>query len=138
MLRTEKHVLLSEGKFQVFNVTEQARTAVRSAGIQEGSVLVYYGHTTGAVIILEHEAGILVDLEDALAQIAPVACEYKHHLRGWDANGAAHICSALLGSSVTVPVLDGDLLLGGFQEILVVDMEPSGKPRTFVIQVAGE
>jgi secondary thiamine-phosphate synthase enzyme len=138
MLRTEKHVLLSEGKFQVFNVTEQARTAVRSAGIHEGSVLVYYGHTTGAVIILEHEAGILVDIEDALARIAPPANQYNHHLRGWDANGASHICSAVLGSSVTVPVLDGDLMLGGFQEILVVDMEPSGKPRSFVIQVAGE
>jgi secondary thiamine-phosphate synthase enzyme len=138
MLRTEKHVLLSDGKFQVFNVTELARTAVRSAGVHEGSVLVYYGHTTGAVIILEHEAGVLVDLEDALAKIAPPANEYNHHLRGWDANGAAHICSAVLGSSVTVPVLDGDMLLGGFQEILVIDMEPIGKPRTFVIQVAGE
>jgi len=138
MIHTEKHVLLSDGKFQVFNVTELARTAVRSGGIREGSVLVYYGHTTGAVIILEHEAGVMVDLEDALAQIAPPAKEYRHHLRGWDANGAAHICSAILGSSVTVPVLDGVLMLGGFQEILVVDMEPSGKPRTFVIQVAGE
>jgi secondary thiamine-phosphate synthase enzyme len=138
MLRTEKHVLLSEGKFQVFNVTELARTSVQSAGIREGSVLVYYGHTTGSVIILEHEAGIIVDLEDVLARIAPVANEYGHHLRGWDANGAAHICSAILGSSVTVPVLDGDLMLGGYQEILVVDMEPSGKPRTCVIQVAGE
>ena len=60
--------MLSEGKFQVFNVTEQARAAVRTAGIREGSVLVYYGHTTGAVIIIEHEAGILVDLEDTLGE----------------------------------------------------------------------
>ena len=73
-----------------------------------------------------------------LARIAPPDKEYKHHLRGWDANGAAHMCSALLGPSVTVPVLDGDLLIGAFQEIVVVDMEPSGKPRSFVIQVAGE
>jgi secondary thiamine-phosphate synthase enzyme len=138
MLHTEKHVLLSEGKFQVFNVTEQARAAVRSAGIREGSALIFYGHTTGAVIVTEHEAGILVDLEDAWAKIAPPDYAYKHHLRGWDANGAAHIGAALLGQSVTVPVLDGDLLIGAFQEIVVVDMEPNGKPRSFVIQVTGE
>ena len=138
MIRTEKHTLLSEGHFHVFNVTEQARAAVRTAGIREGSVLVYFCHTTGAVIIVEHEAGVLVDLEDALAQIAPLTSDYKHHLRGWDANGAAHICTALMGTSVTVPVFDGDPMLGSFQEILVVDMEPVGRPRSMVIQVIGE
>ena len=114
-----------------------ARAAVRAAGIREGSALVYFCHTTGSVIIVEHEAGILVDLQDALAQIAPPNADYKHHLRGWDANGAAHM-HALMGSSVTVPVLDGDLLLGSFQEILVVDMEPNTRPRNMVIQVMGE
>lgn len=138
MIRTEKHTLISEGSFHVFNVTEMARATVRAAGIREGSALVYFCHTTGSVIIVEHEAGILVDLEDALAQIAPPTGEYKHHLRGWDVNGAAHICTAVMGSSVTVPVLDGDLLLGSFQEILVVDMEPNARPRNIVIQVMGE
>ena len=88
MLKTEKHVLLSEGKFQVFECHGTgARSRAFRAGIREGSVLVYYGHTTGAVIILEHEAGILVDLADALAQIAPVAYAYKHHLRGGTLTG---------------------------------------------------
>ncbi len=138
MVHTEKHTLLSEGGFQAFNVTELARTAVRTAGVREGSVLVYYCHTTGAVVIVEHEAGILVDLEDVLARLAPPSADYRHHLRGWDANGAAHIYTALLGPSVTVPVLDGDLLIGAYQEIVVLDMEPHGRPRTVVIQVAGE
>jgi secondary thiamine-phosphate synthase enzyme len=138
MIHTEKHVLLSEGGFHAFNVTEVARAAVQAAGIREGSVLVYYCHTTGAVIMMEHEAGILADLEDALTRLLPVDYEYKHHQRGWDANGAAHICTALMGTSVTVPVLDGDLMIGSFQEIVVIDMEPQGKPRTMVIQVAGE
>lgn len=138
MVHTEKHTLISEGGFHVFNVTEQARAAVRAAGIRAGSALVYYGHTTGAVIIIEHEAGILLDLEEALARVAPPDHEYKHHLRGWDTNGAAHVGTALMGTSVTVPVLDGDLLIGAFQEIVVVDMEPRGRPRSMVIQVMGE
>jgi len=138
MIHTEKHVLLTEGGFQAFNVTEKARAAVRTAGIRHGSVLVYYTHTTGAVIVVEHEAGIIVDLEDALNKIAPPDGEYQHHLRGFDFNGFAHIGTSLLGVSVTVPVLDGDLLLGTYQEILVIDMEPRAKQRTMVIQVSGE
>jgi secondary thiamine-phosphate synthase enzyme len=138
MIHTEKHTLISEGGFHVFNLTEQARAAVRSSGIREGSVLVHYGHTTGGVIVTEHEAGLLLDLEEAIARIAPAAQEYKHHWRGWDTNGAAHIGAALLGTSVTVPVLDGDLLIGSFQEIVVVDMEPRSRACSVVIQVMGE
>ncbi len=138
MILTEKLVLMSQGGFHVHNLTEQVREVVRRSAIREGSALVYYTHTTGGLIIVEHEAGMLVDLEDALEKIAPGAADYRHHRRGYDFNGAAHVRTALLGVSVTVPVLDGDLLIGSFQEILVVDMEPQPKVRTLVIQVQGE
>ena len=138
MILTEKLVLLSQVGFHVHNVTEQVRAVVRRSGVREGSALVYYTHTTGGLIIVEHEAGLLVDLEDALEKIAPAAADYRHHLRGYDFNGAAHVRTSLLGVSLTVPVLDGDLLMGSFQEILLVDMEPQPKARTLVIQVQGE
>ncbi len=138
MVLTEKLTLVSEGGFYAINVTEQVRAVVKAAGIREGSALVFYRHTTGAVMIVEHDAGILVDLEDVLEKIVPVAHDYKHHLRGFDTNGAAHIRTALLSVSVTVPVVDGDLLLGTYQEIVVVDMEPEGRPRTVIVQVMGE
>ncbi len=138
MIHTEKFTFISEGKFYAVNVTEQVRKAIQAAGIQNGMALVFYRHTTGAVMVVEHEAGILVDLEDTLEKIAPVAYEYKHHMRGFDTNGAAHIRTALLNVSVTVPVIDGDLGIGTWQEILVIDMEPQGRPRTVIIQVSGE
>jgi secondary thiamine-phosphate synthase enzyme len=139
MVLTEKLTLISEGGFYAINITERVRSVVKSSGIREGSVLVFYRHTTGAVIIVEHEAGILVDLEDVLERIVPIAYDYKHHLRGFDTNGAAHIRTALLSVSATVPVVDGDLLIGKYQEILVVDMEPTkGSPRTVIVQVMGE
>ena len=139
MVLTEKLTLISEGGFYAINITERVRSVVKSSGVREGSVLVFYKHTTGAVIIVEHEAGILVDLEDVLERIVPIAYDYKHHLRGFDTNGAAHIRTALLSVSATVPVVDGDLLIGKYQEILVVDMEPTkGSPRTVIVQVMGE
>ncbi len=138
MIVTEKVSVLSQGRFHVHNVTEQVREVVRRSGVREGSVLVYYTHTTGGLVIVEHEVGLLADLEDALEGIAPAAGEYRHHLRGYDLNGAAHVRTALLGVSVTVPVVDGDLLIGSYQEILLVDMEPQPKARTLVVQVQGE
>ncbi len=138
MILTEKLALLSQGGFHVHNVTDQVRAVVRRSGVREGAALVYYTHTTGGLIIVEHEAGMLLDLEDVLERIAPAAADYRHHLRAYDFNGAAHVRTALLGVSVTLPVLDGELLIGTFQEILVVDMEPQAKARTLVIQVQGE
>jgi secondary thiamine-phosphate synthase enzyme len=135
---TEKLTLLSEGDFFATNITEQVRDVVRASGVQEGIVSVFYQHTTGAILIIEHEAGILVDLEDVLERMIPISHDYKHHLRGYDENGAAHVRAALLNSSVTIPLLDGDLLLGTYQEILAIDMDPKVKTRTVIVQVMGE
>lgn len=137
MIHTEKLTFLSEGGFYALNITDEVRTVVKASGAKEGSVLVYYRHTTGALIVVEHEAGILVDLEDVLEGIVPIAYDYKHHLRGYDTNGAAHVRTALLNVSLTVPITDGELLLGSYQEIIMIDMEPEGRPRTVVVQVSG-
>ncbi len=138
MIRTTTLTLLSDGRFQAHAVTGAVRDAVAAAGIREGSVLVYYTHTTGGLIIVEHEAGFVVDLEDMLERLAPTGADYKHHLRGYDFNGSAHLRTALLGVSVVVPVLDGELLLGGYQDIVAIDMDPEAKARKVIIQVTGE
>lgn len=138
MILTEKLTLLSEGNFHTINITEKVRSVVKRSGVQEGNALVFYLHTTGAVLLVEHEAGMLVDLEDVVERIVPSEGDYKHHLRGYDANGFAHIRTALLNVSVTVPVLEGDLLLGDYQEILLIDFDKEGKPRNVIVQVMGE
>lgn len=138
MVHRQELTLASGGDFHTFNITDQVRDVVAQSGIRDGSALIFYRHTTGAVMIVEHEAGILVDLEDVLEKIAPVVADYKHHLRGHDNNGAAHVRTALLSVSTTVPVVDGDLLLGSYQEILVIDMDPGEKTRKVLVQVMGE
>lgn len=138
MIHTKELSLISEGSFFSLNITDQVRSVVKEADIQEGAVLVFYRHTTGAVLLVEHEVGMLVDLEDVLERIAPIAYDYQHHLRGYDANGAAHVRTALLSVSATIPVLSGDLLLGEYQEIIVIDFDPGEKTRTVVVQVTGE
>jgi len=137
-IRTEILTFLSEGGFYALNITEQVRKTVRESGIQEGIAFVFCRHTTGAVLVIEHEAGIVVDLEDVLERITPQSADYTHHRRGYDRNGAAHVRTGLLNASATIPVLGNDLLLGTYQEILVVDMDPGRKTREVVTQVMGE
>ena len=138
MVFTEKLTFTSEGDFYALNITDQVRDVVTASGIKEGSVLVFYKHTTGAIMIIEHEVGILVDLQDVLEGIVPLVNEYKHHLRGYDSNGAAHVRTALLNVSVTLPVADAELMIGGYQEIILIDFDPQGRPRNVIVQVMGE
>jgi len=138
MTVTRQISILSEGNFSTTVITDMVREAVKSSGVMEGAARVYYKHTTGSVLVLEYETGILVDLEDMLEKLAPAAGDYVHHVRRYDANGAAHLCSALLGVSLSVPIVNGDLGLGYFQEIVVLDMDPVRKERTIIIQVDGD
>jgi secondary thiamine-phosphate synthase enzyme len=138
MIKTKKITLDSDGGFSTFVITDQVQQLVTESGCQEGAVIVFFQHTTGAVMLIEHEAGILVDLEDVLERIAPAKGEYNHHLVGYDFNGGMHIRNALLNSSITVPFEDGKLLLGTYQDIMVLDMQLERSPRKIILQVSGE
>ena len=138
MIHTTTLDIDSSGNFTVVNITDQVRDFVVSTGVAHGQVLVFYKHTTGAVLIAEHEAGIIADLQDTLERISPVSYEYLHHFKGLDSNGYAHVRSALLTVSVTIPILNSEMLLGSYQEILVIDDQTESAPRQVVLQVIGE
>jgi secondary thiamine-phosphate synthase enzyme len=136
-VHTDEIVLFSEGQFSAFNVTDRVQEVVRESGVQEGMALVYYQHTTGAVLVIEHESGILADLEDVLERVVPEAFDYLHHRRGADTNGCAHLRAALLSVSATLPVWGGEIATGTYQEIIVVDMDEKSRPRRLTVQVMG-
>ncbi len=138
MIQTKQLDVDTSGNFSVVNITEQVREFVRSTGVRQGQVLVFYKHTTGAVLVGEHEPGIIADLQAILERISPVNHPYLHHLRAVDFNGHAHLRSALLTVTVTIPILNGDLLLGTYQDILVIDDQTDPAARQVVLQVMGE
>ena len=138
MVFTRQFTFDSEGDFYPLNITESVRQALKESGVQEGSVLIYYRHTTGAILVIEHEVGILVDLQDVLDGLIPLARDYKHHLRGYDSNGAAHVRTAMLNVSVTIPVVGAELMIGSYQEIVMLDMDRHAHAREVVVQVTGE
>jgi secondary thiamine-phosphate synthase enzyme len=138
MIQTTVLDIDADGNFSVVNITERVRDFVRSTGVKHGQVLVFYKHTTGAVLLGEHESGIIADLQDMFERIAPSDGTYLHHLKGVDFNGYAHLRSALLTVTVNIPILDGDLILGTYQEILVIDDQSDPANRQVILQVMGE
>jgi secondary thiamine-phosphate synthase enzyme len=137
MIHTEILSIVSEGDFYSRNITPQIQAVVEASGIQEGQALVFYRHTTGALLMVEHEIGIVVDLEKILEELTPTDGDYTHHRRGYDKNGAAHLRTALMNVSVTVPILEGLLMLGTYQEILMLDMDSGVRSRQIVVQITG-
>lgn len=138
MFMTSRLTLETAGDFAVENITDMMMSLVEQSGVQEGQVVVFYQHTTGGVILMEYEAGIMADLEEILEEIAPKQRKYRHHLRGVDFNGHAHIRSALIGASLSIPISEGQVLLGRYQQIMVIDMQTEKEPRSVVIQIFGE
>ena len=138
MIVSKQIELLSDGRFNVMNITDQVKNFVHVSGVQTGQALVFYQHTTGAVIVGEHETGIVADLEDMFERIIPSNYPFKHHIRAVDFNGHAHLRAALMPTSVTIPVVQGKLALGTFQEILVIDDQIDHEPRYLILQVMGE
>jgi secondary thiamine-phosphate synthase enzyme len=138
MIRSKQLAIDSEGHFDVVNITNPVREFVNSTGVKQGQLLIFYKHTTGAIWIAEHEPGIIADLKAMFDRTIPQTHSYFHHLRAVDFNGHAHIRSALMNVSVTIPILDGELALGTYQEILVVDDQTDPASRHVVLQVVGE
>ncbi len=138
MIVSKQIELLSDGRFNVMNITDQVINFVHGSGVQNGQALVFFQHTTGAVILGEHETGIIADLEDMFERIIPTDYPFKHHIRTVDFNGHAHLRAALMPTSVTIPVIQGELALGTYQEILVIDDQIDQEPRYLILQVMGE
>lgn len=124
-------IYLGEG-FAVQNITHLVDEFIREASIQQGQLIAYYKHTTGSIFIGEHEPGIIADMENVFEFITPENGEYIHHERHVDYNGYAHVRAAIMPTSIAVPIIDGEMVLGTHQEILVLDNQPEEFAR-FVI-----
>jgi len=138
MIKTTTLEICPGAGYAVQNITHLVNEFVAQTGVQEGQLVLFYKHTTGSIIIGEHEAGVIADLERALEVVAPEGGKYFHHLREVDFNGFAHIRAAFLPTSQVVPIHEGRLVLGTHQEIQVVGNQPDELTRFVVLQVTGE
>ena len=119
------------------DVTPEIEALVADAGVRTGVVTVQLVGSTGAITTIEYESGALEDLRRALDQVAPVDAHYAHNDRWGDGNGFSHIRSALLKTSLSVPVIDGRLALGTWQQVIVLNLDNRNRSRDVVGVVVG-
>ena len=127
---------LREG--DILNITPQVEKAVVESRVKTGLVHLFVQHSTAALTTIEYEPGVLADLKRALAVLAPDEAEYAHNSRWGDGNGRSHVKAALVGPSITVPVENGQLLCGTWQQIVLLELDVNaGRNRTVVCTVTG-
>jgi secondary thiamine-phosphate synthase enzyme len=119
------------------DITHELEELVRDSGITAGMATVALVGSTGAVTTIEYESGALADLRAALDRVAPVEGHYEHNARWGDGNGFSHVRSALLKTSIAVPVVDGRLQLGTWQQVVVLNLDNRARTRDVVATVVG-
>ena len=138
MVITEEISLSTKGFCDFHNITAAVSNAVKASGLQNGIATVFTPSATSAITTVEYESGMLADFEGLMQRIAAQEWEYKHNLRWQDGNGFSHVRAALLGPSVTVPFVSGQLTLGTWQEIAFIDFDNRHRERRLIVQMIGE
>lgn len=124
-------------KTDLIDITREVSLQIRKSGIAEGSVLVFVPGSTAALTTIEHEDGVIEDLKEAIARLAPQSLQYRHDARWGDGNGYSHVRAALLGPSIVIPVIGGKLMLGTWQQVILCDFDNRPRKRQVVVQVTG-
>lgn len=132
------HLSLStNGDNDVHDITSEVAKAAKESGVRNGILTVFVPGSTAGITAIEHESGMIRDLQEFLERTAPTEAAY-HHNHGGDSNGHAHVRSAFIGPSLTVPLIDGKLGLGTWQQIVLVDFDDRPRKREVIVQIVGD
>lgn len=135
--RTERAFSTTSGT-DILDLTGDLTEAVRRSGVTEGQALVFVPGSTAAVTTIEYEDGVLEDLREAVERLAPRGRPYKHDARWGDGNGYAHVRAALLGPGLAIPIAGGRLMLGTWQQVVLLDFDNRPRQRKVIFQINGD
>jgi secondary thiamine-phosphate synthase enzyme len=138
VILTRRHDISTNGQGDVRDITSVVARLVTESGAREGTVTAFVVGSTASITTIEFESGAVEDLNRMFESLAPRHAEYRHHLRWGDDNGSSHVRAALLGPSVVVPFQNAQLLLGTWQQLVLVEFDTRPRERELVIQIAGE
>lgn len=130
--------VISRREGDIINITPDVQKAVSESRVINGLVHLFVQHSTAALTTIEYEDGVLSDLTRALAVLAPDNEVYAHNSRWGDGNGRSHVKAALVGPSITVPVVEGQIVCGTWQQLVLLELDVNaGRERTIVCTVTG-
>ncbi|KPU63689.1 hypothetical protein EP1X_00325 [Thermococcus sp. EP1] len=125
----------TNGEIDLIDITYNIEEIVERSGIKNGQVLVFVPGATGAIVTIEHERGLLEDFKKLLRELVPRGAGYRHDLI--DNNAHSHLRATLLGPSLVLPVVEGRVIRGTWQQIFFVELDVRPRRRKVVVQVIG-
>jgi secondary thiamine-phosphate synthase enzyme len=134
--KTEYVSFNTQRRREYINITQRIADVVASSGIQEGMVLVSAMHITAGVFVNDAESGLLADIDEWLEDLAPVRDDYRHHRTG-ESNGDAHLKNLLVHHQVIVPITNGQLDLGPWQQVYYAEFDGQ-RPKRLIIKAMGD
>ncbi len=137
-VKTSYISLKTRGYCDIVDITSQLGDVVASSGITYGIVTLFVPGSTGGITTVEYESGLLSDLKSAFERLFPQGIEYAHDARWHDGNGFSHVRASFLKASLTIPIVDGELTLGTWQQVVFIDFDNRRRNRRIVVQVMGE
>jgi len=138
MVATHRRDVATRGQGDAHDITDLVAATIADTDCAAGIATIFVVGSTAAVTTIEFEPGAIADLNRLFEEIAPRNADYRHHLRWGDDNGSSHVRAALLGPALTVPFADRKLLLGTWQQIMLLELDTRPRRREIVIQILGE
>ena len=138
MTHQEQISLTTQGHGAMYTLTERVAAVVRSSGVRRGTVNVFNVGSTAALGTIEFESGLQHDLPATLDRLIPPSRDYGHERAWHDGNGHSHLQATWLGPSLTVPVESGQLSLGTWQQVFLLECDVRPRKRTLVVTVCGD
>ena len=128
----------SKGEMDIINITNQASAAIGESNIKNGIITVFVSGSTAAVTTIEYEPGLMYDFPEMLSRVAPKDIQYRHDNTWHDGNGHSHVRASLLGPSLTIPIVEGNMSLGTWQQLILLELDTRARNRNVILQLIGE
>lgn len=138
MTHQEQISFNTAGHGRMTDLTDRVAEVVRRSGVQTGVAQIFAVGSTAAVSVVEFEPGLCRDVPETLDRLMPPSREYGHEQAWHDGNGHSHLQATLMGPSLAVPIGQGELVLGTWQQVFHIECDVRGRNRTVVITVLGE
>ena len=138
MVVTGEITLNTRGECDIIDITPNIEQEVAKAGMAKGVVTIFVAGSTAGLTTIEFESGVLADLQNTWERIVPKNITYAHDRRWGDGNGYSHVRASLLGASLTVPFSNKRLMVGTWQQIVLVDFDNRPRSRQVILQIMGD
>ena len=128
----------TKGQDDIIDITKHASKGIEDSNIKDGIATIFVSGSTAALTTIEYEPGLISDFPKMLQRVAPQNIEYGHEEMWHDGNGHSHVRASLVGPSLTVPFCNRELMLGTWQQIVLVELDTRSRERSLILQIIGE